>query len=118
VTGKYRVVIIHKANFIRAKDDFISTEFHRKLAKMKENLSGEQLSAEQLSMLHKLLLKCQELGDQKVELVTQVVNLLDAKAKQLVLDRKTIGNKNSATKLTSFFNLKTFFSIFFGSFRK
>lgn len=70
------------------------TEFHRKLAKMKENLNSEQPSVEQLSMLHKLLLKCQELGDQKVELVTQVVNLIDAKAKQLVLDKKTIENKS------------------------
>lgn len=62
---------------------------------MKENLisreKGEQLNADQFNMLHKLLLKCQELGDQKVELVTQIVNLLDAKAKQLVLDKKTIG---------------------------
>ena len=60
---------------------------------MKENITREkEINSEQLGMLHKLLLKCQELGDQKVELVTQLVSLLDTKSKQLISDRKSIGN--------------------------
>jgi hypothetical protein len=56
------------------------------------------ISVEQLALIHNSLIKCQELGDQKVELVAQIIDLLDNKTKQLILDTKTLG--------------KIFFSIF------
>ncbi len=55
------------------------------------NESTTVISVEQLGIIHNTLIKCQELGDQKVELVSQIINLLDNKTKQLMLDTKTLG---------------------------
>ena len=73
--------------------------YHRKLSSFKEvccsvgDVKGdnESISVDQLGLIHSTLLKCQELGDQKVELVGKIIDLLDNKTKQLILDTKTLG---------------------------
>ena len=57
------------------------------------NDSTAIISVEQIGIIHNTLIKCRELGDQKVELVSQIINLLDNKTKELMLDTKTLGNQ-------------------------
>lgn len=70
--------------------------YHQKLNNFKETCCNESttvISVEQLGIIHNTLIKCQELGDQKVELVSQIINLLDNKTKQLMLDTKTLDDR-------------------------
>jgi hypothetical protein len=73
------------------------TEYHNKLTDSFAQLMNEQdeqvsnESNDQLGNLHSTLIKCQELGDQKVVLVSQIIELINAKSKQLILDTKSLG---------------------------
>jgi hypothetical protein len=73
------------------------TEHHNKLNDLFGFLSehGDQQNSElmvdQLSTLHGILIKCQELGDQKVALVSQIIEAINNKSKQLTLDTKSLG---------------------------
>ena len=44
-----------------------------------------------LATLHHVLLQCQELGDQKVRLTGQIMEMLSSKTRQLGLDTKSLG---------------------------
>ena len=44
-----------------------------------------------LATLHHVLIQCQELGDQKVRLTGQIMEILSSKTRQLGLDTKSLG---------------------------
>lgn len=48
-----------------------------------------------LATLHHVLLQCQELGDQKVRLTGQIMEMLSSKTRQLGLDTKSLGKSPS-----------------------
>lgn len=49
---------------------------------------------ELLRVLHKTLLECQNLGDQKVRIASQIIETICAKTRQLGLDCKSNGKLN------------------------
>lgn len=74
------------------------------------NLNENRINIDQLTNIHKTLIKCQELGDQKVELISKIIDLLDAKTKQLILDSRTLGNSFRTIKFI--LNLKLNWCLF------
>ena len=65
-----------------------STETQRDEKSIFANHSFDQL----LSQLHTFLIKCQNLGDQKVKLSSQIIETFTNKTRQLGLDIKSNGN--------------------------